>query len=76
MLPRALSMVLPLPVQSGLAETGVFKLRGQRRGLLEKLGMVRERSTSSQKVHPMALAFRTRATGELFFPSTCTKLPT
>jgi hypothetical protein len=47
----------------------VFKLRGTRRGLLERLGLAPAHGPSTQKVHPMALAFRTRTPGELFFPT-------
>ncbi|MCA9617828.1 MAG: hypothetical protein KC731_02335 [Myxococcales bacterium] len=46
----------------------VFKLRGEPRSLLERLGM-RKRPTTSKKVHPMAFAFRTRSPADLFFPT-------
>jgi hypothetical protein len=45
----------------------VFKLRGSSFGLLERI--FRPQGAKSQKVHPMALAFRTRKKDELFFPT-------
>ncbi|GMV15728.1 MAG: hypothetical protein HS104_21135 [Polyangiaceae bacterium] len=47
----------------------VFKLRGEKQGFWQSLGFGRRRAAETKKVHPMALAFRTRAPAELFFPT-------
>lgn len=47
----------------------VFKLRGEKPGFWQSLGFGRRLPEQTKKVHPMALAFRTRTPAELFFPT-------
>ena len=47
----------------------VFKLRGPRAGFLQRIGLLKRPAEPPQKVHPMAIAFRSRNAGDLFFPT-------
>jgi hypothetical protein len=47
----------------------VFKLRGQKRGFFERLGLKAPSAPAPTHVHPMAFAFHSRTPSELFFPT-------
>jgi hypothetical protein len=64
-LPAAVWDRLPQYRDFGFA---VFKLRGASRSWSEQLRL-RKATPTPRNVHPMALAFRTRTTDEVFFPT-------
>lgn len=55
----------------GYADFGfaVFRLHQDKPSVLARLGLRRRAAPEVARVHPMALAFRTRTTEELFFPT-------